>query len=122
MRNLALIAAALAAGAGIATASLGQGAAVLPPGPGHDVMVRVCSGCHAPEVAAQQRLSREAWAETVDLMASRGAQGTDAEFAQIVDYLSASFPAKAAAAGVPSVAVPPSSSPTPSAAPTPHGG
>lgn len=114
-RSFCLIGAALAFGVGIASAGNGQSASPLPPGPGHDVMARVCSGCHAPEVAAKQRLTRQGWTEMVELMASRGAPGTDAEFAQIVDYLSANFPAQPTAQ-VPAAAVPPG------AMPTPHGG
>ncbi|MFD1611174.1 c-type cytochrome [Sphingomonas tabacisoli] len=106
MRSLFLLGAAGAIGIGAATATLGQTAPVLPAGPGHDVTVRVCSGCHAPEVAARQRLSKQAWAETVDLMASRGAQATDAELAQIVDYLSTNFPASAAPAQPPAPSAP----------------
>lgn len=64
----------------------------LPPGPGHDTMVRVCSGCHAPEIAAQQRLSHRGWEDLVNEMAGNGATATDAEFAQIVDYLAKAFP------------------------------
>lgn len=67
---------------------------MLPPGPGHDTMVRVCSGCHAPEIAAQQRLSQEGWKDLVDTMAGRGAQGSDADFAEITAYLAKNFPDK----------------------------
>lgn len=66
-------------------------AGLLPPGPGHDTMVRVCSSCHAPEIAAQQRLDMAGWHEMVETMVGRGAQGTDAEFAQITDYLAKNF-------------------------------
>lgn len=65
----------------------------LPPGPAHDLTVRVCSGCHAPEIAAQQRLNRQGWEEVIEMMASRGAVASDAELAQITEYLSTNFPA-----------------------------
>ncbi|MEA2542989.1 MAG: quinoprotein glucose dehydrogenase, partial [Acidobacteriaceae bacterium] len=64
----------------------------LPPGPGHDVMVRVCSGCHSPEIAANQHLSAQEWNSLVQNMSARGAVATDAEFDQITDYLVRSFP------------------------------
>jgi mono/diheme cytochrome c family protein len=46
----------------------------LPDGPGRDVMVRVCSQCHSPEVAAQQSLDAPGWKALVDQMANNGAQ------------------------------------------------
>jgi quinoprotein glucose dehydrogenase len=64
----------------------------LPPGPGHDLMVRVCSGCHSPDVAASQHLSAQEWNSLVQNMSARGAVATDAEFDQITDYLARSFP------------------------------
>jgi mono/diheme cytochrome c family protein len=66
----------------------------LPAGPGRDVMVRVCSQCHSPEVAAQQKLDPDGWKALVDQMANNGAQASDAEFDTISKYLAASFPPK----------------------------
>jgi mono/diheme cytochrome c family protein len=57
-------------------------------------MVRVCSACHAPEIAAQQRLSAQGWKDLVDTMASRGAPGSEADFAEITAYLAKNFPDK----------------------------
>ncbi len=64
----------------------------LPPGPEHDLTVRVCSACHAPQVIAQQHLSPEQWKEMVETMASRGARASDEELDRIIAYLSRSFP------------------------------
>lgn len=86
----ALAAALVAAAAGGQTAPAPVSA--LPAGPGHDTMVRVCSGCHAPEIAAQQRLGKDGWHELVETMAGRGAQGSDADFAEIEAYLAKNFP------------------------------
>ena len=66
----------------------------LPPGPGRDVMVKVCSQCHSPEIAAQQNLDAQGWKDLVNQMANNGANGTDAEFDTIAKYLAASFPPK----------------------------
>lgn len=66
----------------------------LPPGPGRDVTVRVCSQCHSPEIAAQQNLDAQGWKDLVDQMANNGAQATDQEFDTISKYLSSSFPPK----------------------------
>jgi hypothetical protein len=64
----------------------------LPPGPGHDLTVRVCSGCHSPDLAASQHLSAQEWNSLVQSMSARGAVATDEEFNQITDYLARSFP------------------------------
>lgn len=64
----------------------------LPQGKGRDVMIRVCSTCHAPELAADQQYDKAQWKDLVDQMASNGAQATEEEFDQIVTYLSTAFP------------------------------
>ena len=64
----------------------------LPAGEGRDVMIRVCSQCHAPEQAADQQLDKAGWKDLVDQMASKGAEATEAEFEQIVQYLATAFP------------------------------
>jgi quinoprotein glucose dehydrogenase len=69
----------------------------LPPGPGHDLTVRVCSGCHSPDLAAGQHLSAQEWNSLVQSMSARGAEATDDEFNEITDYLAKSFPRSAAA-------------------------
>ena len=66
----------------------------LPAGQGRDVMVRVCSQCHSPEVAAQQSLDASGWKALVDQMANNGAQASDAEFDTIAKYLAGAFPPK----------------------------
>ena len=67
--------------------------AALPAGPGRDLMIRVSSQCHAPEVAADQQLDAAGWKGLVDQMATKGATATDAEFDEIVRYLANAFPA-----------------------------
>ena len=57
-------------------------------------MLRVCSACHDPDIIAHQNLDAQGWKETVNTMADRGATATDAELAQITDYLIKSFPPK----------------------------
>lgn len=66
----------------------------LPPGEGRDVMIRVCSQCHEPEMVADQQTDEAGWKSLVDQMASNGANATEAEFQQIVKYLTKAFPAK----------------------------
>ena len=66
----------------------------LPAGQGRDVMVRVCSQCHSPEIAAQQNLDAQGWKDLVNQMANNGAQASDAEFDTITKYLTTAFPPK----------------------------
>jgi quinoprotein glucose dehydrogenase len=75
-----------------AVASVPSASSHLPPGPGHDLTVRVCSACHSPDLAASQHLSAQEWNSLVQNMSARGAVATDAEFDQITDYLARSFP------------------------------
>lgn len=65
----------------------------LPPGPGRDTMVQVCSQCHSPEIVSSQRMDRDGWKMLVDQMANNGANATDAQFKTIVNYLATVFPA-----------------------------
>jgi mono/diheme cytochrome c family protein len=80
----------------MASASLfGQG---LPDAPGRDTVTKVCAACHPAEVVLGKGMTREQWGGIVSNMISRGAKGTDAEFAQVVDYLSKNLPPKASTA------------------------
>jgi competence protein ComEA len=53
--------------------------------------LRVCSGCHETDVATGARHSRKDWEAIVGQMIDIGAPASDAEFSQIVDYLSANY-------------------------------
>lgn len=80
--------------AGVATPVFADDYPSLPAGPGRDVMVKVCSQCHSPEIAAQQTLDAQGWKDLVNQMANNGAQASDADFDTIAKYLAASFPPK----------------------------
>ncbi len=67
----------------------GQHAVELPPGQGRATVLRVCSKCHSPLILVANPRTREAWEETITKMAGLGAQATDDEFGEILDYLSA---------------------------------
>ena len=71
-------------------------AQTLPDGPGKAELQKVCGLCHQAERSAAVRLTREGWEGVVADMIARGARGTDAEFAAIVDYLSKHFLGEAA--------------------------
>jgi competence protein ComEA len=68
----------------------------LPEGPGKAVTERMCKPCHGLENVVREKRTKDRWAEIVDDMVSRGAQGTDAEIDQVIDYLVANFGANAA--------------------------
>ncbi len=63
----------------------------LPDSPGKDVTVRVCGTCHPAARGAAVRLTRGGWREVIAKMVTLGAQGSDAELAEVLDYLSANF-------------------------------
>jgi mono/diheme cytochrome c family protein len=63
-------------------------AAELPPGKGRDTFNKVCTACHDADVAMQQRNTRAGWAKIVESMKDMGAEGTPAQFSEIIDYLS----------------------------------
>ncbi len=72
-------------------------ASVFPPGPGRELMLRVCSGCHSANVSASRRMDAQEWNALVQAMAGRGAVATDEEFDEISGYLARSFPRSGAA-------------------------
>jgi competence protein ComEA len=59
----------------------------LPDGPGKDVTVRICGACHEAGVVVQYHNSKEDWQPIIDDMRGRGADGSDADFKLIVEYL-----------------------------------
>jgi len=71
------------------TAELGPG---LPPGRGHDVTVQTCLVCHGADTITQRHLSSVDWKELVNVMVIYGAIADDKQKAEIVDYLSRTFP------------------------------
>ncbi len=66
----------------------------LPMGPGRDLVIKVCSKCHVPEVVAEQDFDGPGWKDLVNQMAANGANASDDEFDQITAYLTKAFPAK----------------------------
>ena len=66
-------------------------ALALPAGPGKVTTEKVCGACHGAELMIGRQESRETWGAIVDDMMQRGAQGTQDEFYEVVEYLSANF-------------------------------
>jgi competence protein ComEA len=67
--------------------------AQLPDGPGKAQTEKICSQCHELERAIAPRQDRAGWQATVDQMVNMGAKGTQPDFAAVLDYLAAHFPA-----------------------------
>src|SRR5688572_23276661 len=61
----------------------------LPDGPGKDVVARLCAGCHDLMFTVSTRESEAEWTRIVNDMRSRGVDGTEEEFAQVIAYLTA---------------------------------
>ena len=91
LRSSAFAFALIVAFAGYASAQ-----AQLPEGKGRDTVIKVCGNCHEADRSAALRLSREGWQGMIDDMKAQGATGTEAEFAEVLDYLSTHFPGEAA--------------------------
>ncbi len=72
----------------------------LPEGKGKDVVMRLCSGCHAVTVFAKETHTPEKWASIVDNMVSKGMDASDEELDTINTYLSTNLaPPKDAPSG-----------------------
>ena len=67
-------------------------AASLPEGPGRDLLLRACTGCHTAESFTAYRFTKDEYQSIVRRMADRGAQATAAELDQIAAYLAKNFP------------------------------
>ena len=65
----------------------------VPDGPGRTETEKLCSGCHELDRAVSLRQNRDGWKGTINRMVNFGADGTEAEFAAVLDYLSATYPA-----------------------------
>ena len=74
----------------------GMASAQFPDLPGKDVAIRACSNCHEPERAASLHQTKDGWDATMSAMASRGMALSDTDYATVLNYLAAAFPADAA--------------------------
>ena len=64
---------------------------ILPEGPGRVALLKACNDCHGAESAVAQFKTRAEWSKTLDEMAANGAQASDEEWNQILDYLDKHF-------------------------------
>lgn len=95
-RQLVIVIAVVAAAASIAICAAAPAAAIgaqpnpadgFPEGPGKAPLLRVCSNCHGPEVVTQTLRTRQEWSDVIDQMARFGAEASDQDFEQILNYL-----------------------------------
>jgi competence protein ComEA len=64
----------------------------LPDGPGKATLLKVCSSCHSPDNVLANGQDRAGWEATINKMAGFGANASDDEFTEILDYLTKNFP------------------------------
>ncbi|HSV04081.1 MAG TPA: hypothetical protein VLI41_12840 [Phenylobacterium sp.] len=88
----------------------------LPPGPGKDAVVRVCTGCHDATQFAYARYTPEGWDDEIVKMQSAGAEMTAQEQLAISAYLARYLSKPAPPAPAPSPAPAPAA-PSPGDAP-----
>jgi competence protein ComEA len=63
-----------------------------PAGVGRDAVMRLCVKCHSPNIILASGQDRTGWENTITKMARLGAVGSDDDFSDIADYLTANFP------------------------------
>ena len=66
-----------------------------PPGDGREAVMRICVKCHSPNIILAYGQNRVGWENTITKMARLGAKGTDDDYSDIADYLTANFPPSA---------------------------
>jgi hypothetical protein len=77
-----------AATLGASLVSLGAASAdPLPPGPGRNIVVSKCSGCHATALIENERHDADGWHDAIDKMVDRGLEISDADRNSAVAYL-----------------------------------
>ena len=66
-----------------------------PPGEGREAVLRMCVKCHSPNIILAYGQDRKGWENTITKMVRQGAEGSDEDFTDIADYLTANFPPSA---------------------------
>ena len=61
----------------------------LPEGPGKEVLSTLCAGCHDLMFTVSTRETEDGWTRIVNDMRSKGADGTEEDFAKVIAYLTA---------------------------------
>ena len=63
----------------------------LPAGKGRETFKTICTSCHDTETTTNLRNTRSGWVEVIANMKSNGADGTEAQFTEVLDYLTLNF-------------------------------
>jgi mono/diheme cytochrome c family protein len=63
----------------------------LPAGKGRETFKTICTSCHDAETTTNLRNTRSGWVEVIANMKTNGADGTEAQFTEILDYLTSNF-------------------------------
>ena len=90
-RTFGIVVCAAAAALGVLAAQDEEENKGLPEGPGKAEVARLCTECHTTGNFRKARKDKDEWTDSVGDMVERGAKGTPAELALVVDYLSAHF-------------------------------
>jgi competence protein ComEA len=62
-----------------------------PEATGKAALLKVCGNCHGAETVIQTLRTRQEWSDVIDQMARFGAEASDQEFDQILEYLARHF-------------------------------
>jgi mono/diheme cytochrome c family protein len=63
----------------------------LPAGKGRETFKTICTSCHDAETTINLRNTRSGWIEVIATMKTNGADGTEAQFTEVLDYLTLNF-------------------------------
>jgi len=69
------------------TIATGARAQELPEGPGKALVQSACTQCHGIDVIVRQPRSRDDWTEVVSRMVGNGAELSDEDYNQVIQYL-----------------------------------
>jgi mono/diheme cytochrome c family protein len=81
----------LAAAIAIAISAPVMAAQDLPAGKGRETFKAICTSCHDAETTTNLRNTRSGWIEVIATMKNNGADGTEVQFTEILDYLTLNF-------------------------------
>ena len=68
-------------------AHVGYATQQLPDGPGKELVAKLCAGCHDLTFTISTRETEEGWTRIVNDMRSKGADGSEEDFAKVIVYL-----------------------------------
>ena len=91
MRISSAIARLLPAAVAVAILTPALAAQDLPAGKGRETFKTICTSCHDAETTTNLRNTRSGWIEVIATMKTNGADGTAAQFTEVLDYLTLNF-------------------------------